>query len=62
MAASCLANVITYDKDIVKDCKIGIENCKYGPVGEDLFAEMCMKKNGVTGTDVFDFTKNGHLH
>ena len=36
-----------------KDWKRGIENCKYGPIGEDIFVEMCMKKNGVTGTEVF---------
>ena len=45
-----LANVTTCDKDTMKDWKIGIENCKYAPMGEDVFAEMCMKKNGVTGT------------
>ena len=35
-----LANVTTYDRDTVKDWKTRIENCKYGPMGEDLFAEM----------------------
>ena len=48
-----LANVDT----CVKDWKIGIENCKHDPMGEDLFADIGMRKNGVTGTEVFDITK-----
>merc|ERR1712151_98998 len=32
---------------------------EYGPMGEDLFAEMCMRKNGVTELEVFDITKDG---
>ena len=36
----------------VKDWKIGVENSNYGPMGEDLFVGMCMRKNGVTGTEV----------
>ena len=46
------ARVDTYDKDTVKDWKIGVESSKNGPMGEDLFVEMCMRKNGVTGTEV----------
>ena len=41
----------------VKDWKIGIENCKHDPMGEDLFADIGMRKNGVTSTEVFDITK-----
>ena len=36
----------------VKDWKIGVENNNYGPMGEDLFVGMCMRKNGVTGTEI----------
>ena len=43
----------------VKDWKIGVENSNYDPIGEHLFVGMCMKKNGVTGTEVLDTTKNG---
>ena len=50
-----LANVDT----CVKDWKIGVENCKHDPMGEDLFADIGMRKNGVTGTEVFDITKDG---
>ena len=27
--------------------------------GEDLFAEMCMRKNGVLGIELFDISKDG---
>jgi hypothetical protein len=53
------ANIDTCDKDTVKEWKVGLEHGKHGPMGEDLFAEMCMRKNGVTGTEVFDVTKDG---
>ena len=53
IAFSILAlNIDTCDKDTVKDWKVGIDKGKYGPMGEDLFAEMCMRKNGVTGLDI----------
>ena len=48
-----LANVDT----CVKNWKIGVENCKHDPMGEDLFADIGMRKNEVTGTEVFDITK-----
>ena len=38
----------------MKDGKRGLEDWKYGPTEEDIFAEMWMKKNGVTSTEVFD--------
>ena len=44
--------MLTLTTRSVKDWKIGVENSKYGPMGEDLFVEMCMRKNGVTGTKV----------
>merc|ERR1712151_332778 len=53
------ANIDTCDKDTVKEWKVGIEKGKYCPMGEGLFAEMCMRKNGVTGTEVFDISKDG---
>merc|ERR1712187_321513 len=39
--------------------KIGVKNGKYGPMGEDLFAEKCMEKNGVAKVEAFDITKDG---
>ena len=44
------------DKDTAKDWKKGIEKGEYGPIGEDLFAEMCMRKNESL---VFDVSKDG---
>ena len=46
------ANVDTYEKDTARNWKIEIENCKHDPMGEDLFADIGMRKNGVTGTEV----------
>ena len=54
-----LASVDTCKTKTVKDEKIGIHEIKYGPMGEDLFAEMCMRKNGVIGMEVFDLSKDG---
>ena len=51
------ANVDAYAKDTVKNWKI--ENSNYGPMGEDLCVEMCMRKNEVTGTEVFDIINDG---
>jgi len=39
-----VANLDSCDTDTVADWKVGIDKGKYGPMGEDLFAEMCMKK------------------
>ena len=47
MAFSIIAaNIETCDKDTVKEQKVGVEDGKYGSMGEDLFAETCMRKNG----------------
>jgi len=54
-----LANLETCKTKTVANWKIGIENGKYGPMGEDLFAEICMRKNGVDHIDAFDITKDG---
>ena len=43
----------------MKDWKVGVEKGKCIPIGEDLFAEMCMRKNGVPGMEMFDITKDG---
>ena len=41
-----MRQILPNDKDTAKDWKKGIEKGEYGPIGEDLFAEMCMRKNG----------------
>lgn len=54
-----IANVDTCKKSTVSDWKVGIKKGKYGPMGEDLFAEMCLRKNGVTELEAFDISKDG---
>jgi len=39
--------------------KVGIKNGKYGPSGEDLFAQMCMDKHSVKRVAAFDLTQDG---
>jgi len=41
------------------DWKVGIKHGKYGPMGEDLFMEICMEKNGVNKVEAFDITTDG---
>jgi hypothetical protein len=39
--------------------KVGIQNGKYGPMGEDLFAQKCMDKMGVAKQENFYLTTDG---
>ena len=43
-----VANIDSASTDTVSNWKVKIHKGQYGPMGEDLFAEMCMRKNGVT--------------
>jgi len=52
-----VANVDKCSRDL--PWKVGIKNGKYGPMGEDLFAEICMEKNGVAKVEAFDITIDG---
>ena len=54
-----LANVDTCETKTVKNWKVGTHKGKYGPMAEDLFAEMCLRENGVEEIDAFDVTKDG---
>jgi len=54
-----LANIETCKKTTVSDWKIGVKKGKYGPMGEDLFAQICMEKNGVAKEDAFDISSDG---
>lgn len=54
--------------DNIDDCKadtstinwkVGIKNGKYGPMGEDLFAQTCMDKHGVRRVSAFGHTQDG---
>ena len=53
------ANIDTCDKDTVKDWKVLVDKGKYGPMGEGLFAEICMRKNGITAIELFDVSQDG---
>jgi hypothetical protein len=39
--------------------KVGIKNGKYGPMGEDLFAQTCLDMKGVRRVEAFDITTDG---
>jgi len=52
-----LANVDNCNSAI--DWKTGVKGGKYGPMGEDLFAEKCMEKHGVTKVEAFDISVDG---
>merc|ERR1712207_16718 len=39
--------------------KVGIKNGKYGPMGEDLFAQTCLDNLGVRKVERFDLTRDG---
>ena len=54
-----VANIDSCSKTTVNNWKVGIDKGKYGPMEEDLFAEMCTRKNGVTAMEAFDITKDG---
>jgi hypothetical protein len=51
------ANIDTCSKTL--PWKIGVKNGKYGPMGEDLFAEKCLEKNGVAKAEAFDLSADG---
>ena len=58
-AGSFISNIDSCSKTTVSNWKVGIDKGKYGPMEEDLFAEMCTRKNGVTAMEAFDITKDG---
>jgi len=39
--------------------KIGVKNGKFGPMGEDLFIEKCLEKQGVSRVEAFDISIDG---
>merc|ERR1712051_1053461 len=39
--------------------KVGVKNGKYGPMGEDLFAQTCLDMKGVRRIEAFDITTDG---
>merc|ERR1711879_968301 len=39
--------------------KVGVKNGKFGPMGEDLFAQTCLDMKGVRRVEAFDITTDG---
>jgi len=54
-----LQNIDECKADPAINWKRGIKNGKYGPMGEDLFAQSCLDKNGVRRVEAFDITTDG---
>jgi len=54
-----LDNMDACKKDANIPWKVGIEGGKYGPMGEDLFAQACMDQHGVRRVEAFDYTADG---
>jgi len=54
-----LANVDDCYNDPTINWKVGIKDGKYGPMGEDLFAQVCMDHHGVKKAEVLDMTMDG---
>jgi len=54
-----LENIDVCKADTTINWKVGIKNGKYGPSGEDLFAQQCMDVKGVRRVAAFDLSQDG---
>lgn len=54
-----VANIDICKTSTVNFWKEGVKHGLYGPMGEDIFSQVCMEKNGVVKLDVFDMNKDG---
>jgi len=54
-----LANIDLCKSSTEINWKVGIKNGKYGPMGEDLFAQTCLDMKGVRRAEAFDITTDG---
>merc|ERR1712107_534361 len=57
--ATLIANIDDCKADSQINWKVGVKNGKYGPMGEDLFAQACLDKFGVRRIEAFDITTDG---
>jgi hypothetical protein len=58
--ATLLANIDDCKADVdTINWKVGVHSGKYGPMGEDLFAQTCMDKHGVRRANFFGQTQDG---
>jgi len=54
-----LANIDLCKASTEINWKVGVKNGKYGPMGEDLFAQTCLDMKGVRRVEAFDITTDG---
>jgi len=54
-----LANMDACKADPQINWKVGVEGGKYGPMGEDLFAQACLDQKNVRRVEAFDITTDG---
>jgi len=54
-----LANMDSCKSDPQVNWKVGVQGGKYGPMGEDLFAQTCLDLHGVRRIEAFDITTDG---
>jgi len=54
-----LANIDECKASTEMNWKVGVEDGKYGPMGEDLFAQTCLDEKGVRRVEAFDITTDG---
>merc|ERR1712241_1509328 len=57
--ATLLQNIDTCNVSPELNWEVGIKNGKYGPMGEDLFAQTCMDRHWVKKVERFDLTRAG---
>jgi hypothetical protein len=57
--ATLLQNIDTCNVSPEINWKVGVKNGKYGPMGEDLFAQTCLDSVGVRRVEAFDITTDG---
>jgi len=54
-----LANIDSCNVSPKLNWKVGVQNGKFGPMGEDLFAQTCLDELGVRRVEAFDITTDG---
>merc|ERR1712241_511580 len=57
--STLLTNLDSCKADPEINWKVGVDNGKWGPMGEDLFAQTCMDNHGVRRANAFGHTQDG---
>merc|ERR1739844_375192 len=58
-SADWVVKVDACKQDAQINWKLGVQGGKYGPMGEDLFAQACLDLHGVRRVEAFDITTDG---